>query len=298
MPKNPFEVFGLTPELVDELSDKELYGVIKTMYRSLQKTFHPDITGRRKAKVKADPKGKDRSAERAVELNLAFEALDLERDPASFKRLRKLYASRRPINAYQNSLLLKDQLKAQMAKEDRLAESFLSYMSLNAFNHKGDDNGSVIAPLPARGINLGLSDVAISNNIRQVSWFLGSNYKHLNIDANGQMSVKPVGRAKFAKANFIHLLGSVPVEELELTPLLERGQAQSFKCPALPPGDSASAKISVLNLLSPENFKRYVLPILRPVLMERSYLFSLNNDIYTTSGLITLEGVIVKIEKI
>ncbi|MDR2386514.1 MAG: hypothetical protein LBE80_02880 [Deltaproteobacteria bacterium] len=296
MPKNPFEVFGLTPELVDELSDRELFGVLKSMYRSLQKTFHPDITGRRKSKMAAEAQLKDRSAERAVELNLAFEALNLERDPASFKRLRKLYASRRPTNLYQNSLMLKDQLKAQMAKEDRLAESFLSYMASNAFNHKGDTNGSVAA-LPARGIKLGLLDVAISNNIRQASWFLGSNYKHINIDDQGEMSVKPVGRARFTKANFIHLLGSVPVEELELRPLLERGQAQSFKCPALPVGESASAKISVLNLLSPEKFKRHVLPILRPFLEERSYLFSLNNDIYTTSGLITLEGVIVKIDK-
>jgi hypothetical protein len=301
VPKNPFEVFGLTPELVGELSDKELFGVLKSMYRSLQKTFHPDIAGRRKAKPKTETKARphERPVDRAVELNLAFEALDLDRDPASFKRLRKAYASRRPASAYQTSLLLKDELKAQIAKEDRLAQSFLSYMSTNAFNGQNGSGAHLLTvPLPAKNIKLGLSDVAISNNIRQAAWFLGSNYKHLNADAQGQISVKPVGRSKFTKANFIHLLGCVPVEGIELMPLLERGQANSFKGPALPPGESANAKISsVMNLVSAENFKRHVLPILKPLLMERAYLFSLNNDIYTTTGLITLEGVIVKLEK-
>jgi hypothetical protein len=56
--------------------------------------------------------------------------------------------------------------------------------------------------------------------------------------------------------------------------------------------------MSVLNLLSPDNFKRHILPILEPILMERAYLFSLNNDIYTNTGLITLEGVIVKLDRL
>ncbi|MDR1677643.1 MAG: J domain-containing protein [Deltaproteobacteria bacterium] len=292
MPKNPFEVFGLTPELVAELSDQELFGVLKTMYRTLQKTFHPDIIGRRKLKDGS----KGHSQERAVELNLAFEALNLDRDPTAFKRLRKVYTMRRPASAYQHSLLLKNQLKAQLEKEERLAQSFLSYLSLNAFKKSDIQEDRLSIPLPAANINLGLSDVAISNNIRQASWFLGSNYKQLNIDGNGKISIKPVGRSRFTKANFIHLLGSVAVESVDLPPILERSQSKSFKSPALAPGESASAKISVLNLVSPDNFKRYILPLLQPLLMERAYLFSLNNDIFSNSGLITLEGVVVKID--
>ncbi|MDR2368206.1 MAG: J domain-containing protein [Deltaproteobacteria bacterium] len=303
MPRNPFEIFGLTPELVAELSDRELFGVLKSMYRSLQKTFHPDIAGRRKAKAEPGPGARQaaqkaaRPVDRAVELNLAFEALDLDKDPASFRRLRKVYAARRPASAYQNALVLKDRLRAQMEKEERLAQSFLSYLADNAFNGKVVDENRLAVPLPARGVNLGLSDVAISNNIRQAAWFLGSNYKHINVDAQGQISVKPVGRSRFAKANFIHLLGSVPVESIDLTPILERGQSQSFKSPALAPGESANAKMSVLNLISSENFKRHVLPLLKPYLMERAYLFSFNNDMYKDLDLITLEGVIIKLER-
>jgi hypothetical protein len=267
------------------------------MYRSLQKTFHPDVAGRRKSKAKDDTRALDR--DRAVELNLAFEELDLDKNPASFKRLRKLYASRRPDIAYQNSLLLKKELQVQQEKEDHLAQCFLSYLASSAFNGKNRDGDPLAVSLPAKSINLGLSDVAITNNIRQASWFLGSNYKNISIDSQGQLSVKPVGRSRFCKANFIHLLGTIPIEAIELTPLLERGQANSFKSPALPPGvESANARLSVLNLVNPEKFKRHVLPILKPILSERSYLFSLNNDIYNTSGLISLEGVIVKLEKI
>jgi hypothetical protein len=300
VPKNPFETFGLTPELVAELSDRELFSVLKSMYRSLQKTFHPDMANRRKAKEKADHKAgaQARGADRAVELNLAFEALNLDKDPASFKRLRQVYSARRPASAYQNSLLLKKQLKDQLEREDRLAQSFLSYLALSAFNGKAHSQGQdrLTAPLTTKNVSLGLSDVAITNNIRQSSWFMGSNYKNINVDTNGQVSVKRVGRGKFAQANFIHFLGSVPIEDIELTPLLERGHSNSFKRPALPIGELASAKASVYNVISPENFKLHILPIIKPLLMERSYLFSLNNDTYTNSGLITLEGVIVKLE--
>lgn len=296
MLKNPFEIFGLTPELVAELPERELFGVLKSMYRALQKTFHPDMAGRRGKK--AAPAGGGNGRDRAVELNLAFEALDLDKDPASFRKLRKVYASRRPASAYRNSLILQEKLNAQMEKEDRLAQSFLSYLAQAAIPAPGDGRDTPAVPLPARGIRLGLSDVAISNNIRQASWVLGSNYKQLTIDADGQPSVKPVGRSRFAKANYIHLLGCVPVESVELMPLLERGQATSFKSPSLPPGEGVNPRMSVLNFLNADNFKRHVLPLLRPVLLERAYLFSLNNDVYGNSGLISLEGVIVKLDRL
>jgi hypothetical protein len=88
------------------------------------------------------------------------------------------------------------------------------------------------------------------------------------------------------------------VESVELMPLLERGQATSFKSPSLPPGEGVNPRMSVLNFLNADNFKRHVLPLLRPVLLERAYLFSLNNDVYGNSGLISLEGVIVKLDRL
>jgi hypothetical protein len=290
VPRNPFEVFGLTPDLVAELSERELHGVLKSMYRALQKTFHPDVVRGRKKKP---PEGESNES-RAVELNLALEALDLDRDPAGFRKMRKLYVARRPAAAYRASLMLREELKNREAREDRLAQNYLDYLALAALPAKETLESPAAAPLPARGVLLGLSDLAISNNIRQTSWTLGSNYKQISADPEGGISVKHVGRSKFSQANFIHLLGTVGADSLDLVPLLERGPTRSFKSPA---PEGSRPRVPVINSLSPENFKRHVLPLIKPALVERAYLFSLNNESFHQTGQVTVEGVIIKIDR-
>jgi hypothetical protein len=287
--KNPFEVFGLTPELVDDLTEKELFGVLKAVYRTLQKSYHPD-TNRRKA---PNPSANDK----AVELNLAFEALDLERAPASFRKYRRLYLSRKPSNAQRDLLDLKTKLGVQLQTIDRLAENFLGYLAAGA-DWASVAKGPKLLPISIKTKNvcLGLSDVAITTNIKQSCWLTGTNYKQIDINSEGRLSVKAVGRARFAKADYIHLLGCVPVNKLDLPPILERRPSSFFKSPALNIGEGAKPKLSVANLISQDNFKRYVLFSLIPTFMERSYLFSLNRAEFENSGLITLEGVIVKID--
>jgi hypothetical protein len=336
--KNPFEVFGLTPEMVGELSEKELFGVLKSIHRALQKTFHPDVPGRRpnngsgRAAAQASA---PTAADRTVELNLAFEALDLERNPASFRRSRKSYVARRSSALQRSNVALRGRLGLQVEREDKLAEGFLTFLAGGAaWTRAGSDStnaeaaakggkdsdgkhdagrpriddgrqgGAADAPprlsalLPARNVRLGLLDLAIANNVKQSSWLLGSNYKQLEIDADGRLSVKLAGRRRFARADFIHLLGSVPSGALDLPPLLERNPAKFFKSPAVYPGSDCKAQLSVLNLISRDNFKRYILPLLVPVLSERSYLFSLNRTEFTTNGLISLEGVVIKFENL
>jgi curved DNA-binding protein CbpA len=288
VPKNPFEIFGLTPEMVGELSEKDLFGLLKSLYRTLLKTFHPDTS--RGKKSDGDQK--------AVELNLAFEALNLDRNPASFRKLRKAYLNRRPSTAFQNSLLLKNQLSIQLERENRLADNFLSYLVQDAQRPEQEP-----APPPSSvkltdtGIRLGLLDVAINNNIRQASWILGTNYKQLEISPEGLLSIKSVGRRRFSRANFIKLLGCVPVDRMDIAPLLERMPGQFYRYPALSPGiDPPGPKLSVVNLISQANFKRHILNSLVPFLLERAYLFSLNKAEFSTSGHISLEGVIVKLD--
>jgi hypothetical protein len=291
VPRNPFEVLGLTPELVGELSEKELRVVLKAMYRTLQKTFHPDVSG--------PPRGKDGArsgGDRTVELNIAYETLDFDRDPAAFRSLRKSYLARQPSAAWRNSLLLRDRLEAQLESEDRLAANFFSYVAASAAPELEPPAPPRSAPLPAKGISLGLLDVAISNNLTQASWLVGSNYKQMVIDPEGRLSVKAVGRGRFSRANFIRLLGCVPVKALELLPLLERTISDSFREP--PPRSGTPPKNKVLNLISLDGFKRHVLPLLSPLLLERAYLFSLNKAEFTKSGLVSVEGVIVKLDRL
>jgi hypothetical protein len=290
MEKNPFEIFGLTPEMAARLSEKDLFAVLKAMYRALQKTVHPDVSR---------SSGKEGRGERAVELNLAFEALNLERDPAAFRRYRKAFVARRPQSVHRRSQALERELALRAAREERLATAYLERLAADygwgAAGHGGILAGAAVFPL--KNVRLGLLDVAINQNLRQVSWSIGSNYKEMKFDARGLLSVRQVGRSGFSRAAFIHPVGSVPAEEVDLLPLLERPPARFFKSPALNAAIGANGPaLSVLNRITAEKFKSHVLAHLKPMARERSYLFSLNRPEFEENGGVTLEGLIIKIE--
>jgi hypothetical protein len=291
--RNPFEIFGLTPTLVGELTERELFEVLKALYRNLQKAFHPDTS--RKARSK---QGRDR----AVELNLAFEALNLEKNRSSFRAHRKSYLEKQhPAFARGRALALAERIRAQAEREDRLAQGYLSFVLASAGSPLPAGDMPWTAALPAaRNVLLGLQDVAIKNNVRHASWLLGSNYKNIEINSEGEMRVRSVGRRSFSEAPSTVLLGCVPKDRVNITPLLERcPPSRIFKCPALTEFDpDALPQVSVLNLISQDNFKKHLLPGLCPVLMESAYLFSVNRREFSASGLISLEGVIIKMEAI
>jgi len=286
--KNPFEIFGLTPEMVGRLSEQDLFAVLKAMYRALQKTVHPDVARRRSRRPRDD--------ERAVELNLAFEAVNLEKNPLDFRRHRKDFVARRPSTAYIRSQALERALIFQAAREERLAQAYLARLVADYGWPAALAEEGLPAALPLRDIRLGLLDVAINQNLKTASWTLGSNYKEMNFDAGGRLSVRGVGRDRFRRAAYIHLLGTVPSTEVELLPLLERPPARFFKSPALSAGGDSGLALTVLNRISPDRFKSHVLVYLKPEVTERSYLFSLNRPEFEETGCLTLEGLVVKIE--
>ena len=291
MARNPFEIFGLTPEMVGSLSEKALFSVLKSMYRALQKTVHPDVVRRRP---------RSETIDRAVELNLAFEALNLDKNPAGFRRLRKSFVARRPRAAYQKSLALERELAAQAARENRLATAYLDRLVADcAWSGSGAAGlSSGTASFPLKNVRLGLLDVAINQNLKLASWSLGSNYKEMDFDDAGRLTVRPVGRTGFSRAAYIHLLGSVPAGQVELMPLLERPEARFFKNPALNASIGAnSPSLTVLNRISPEQFKTHVLIHLQAAVSERAYLFSLNRPEYEETGCLALEGLVVKIDQ-
>ncbi|MDR1165427.1 MAG: J domain-containing protein [Deltaproteobacteria bacterium] len=285
--RNPFEIFGLTQTLVGELSERELFGVLKSLYRGLLKAFHPD-TGRDKGAA---------GPSRAVELNLAFEALNLEKNQTSFRRYRKAYLATHPSRVLQNAALLRDRLQCQLAREERLAEGFFGYL-LQGVSLEGLA-GAEPPTLKAKNVLLGLQDVAIKNNVRHASWLLGSNYKNLRIDQDGLIQSRAVGRRGFLALEDTFLLGCVPKSAVSsITPLLERCEPSPiYKCPALSEFDpQALPQVTVKNLISQNNFKKHLLSSLKPILLESSYLFSLNRPEFLALGLIRLEGVIIKLE--
>ena len=285
--RNPFEIFGLTPEMVGQLSERDLYSVLKAMYRALQKAVHPDVARRRFRKTS--------DAERAVELNLAFEALNLDKNPLAFRRHRKNFVARRPNTAYLRSQTLERALIVQAAREERLAQAYLGRLVAD-YGWPMAEEIRPLAVLPLRDVRLGLLDVAINQNLKTASWTLGSNYKEMNFDSGGRLSVRGVGRGRFRSAAYIHLLGTVPAAEIELLPILERPPSRFFKSPALSAGGDSGPSFSVLNRISQDRFKSHVLINLKPEVTERSYLFSLNRPEFEETGCLTLEGLVVKIE--
>ncbi|MGL4208508.1 MAG: J domain-containing protein [Candidatus Adiutrix sp.] len=287
MPESPFEIFGLSPEMVARLSEKELFALLKSMYRALQKTVHPDVS-------KATKKG---LPHKAVDLNLAFEALNLDKNPLSFRRHRKAFVARRPQSMLRKTQSLERALEEQKNQKQSLTDSYFDRLLLDYGFSRPHESHLPLAFFPLKNLRLGLLDVAINQNLRQVSWTIGSNYKEMKFDSDFGLSVRPIGRSRFSRASYIHLLGSMLASEMELLPLLARHKDNFFKAPALNASIGAHGPaLSVLNRLTFDNFKTHVLPHLKGEVRERAYLFSLNRPDFA-EGFVTLEGLVVKIEK-
>ncbi|MFH1138745.1 MAG: J domain-containing protein [Pseudomonadota bacterium] len=293
--KNPFETLGLTPEIIIGLGEKELFSLVKSIYRALQKVYHPDHNRGKSPETAAE------CASRTVELNLAFEKLNLDKNPDSFKTNKKTYAARRSKGMRKKVAELENEIKRLREGRDSLADSYLAYLlrSLPWNVEAGEEPGR--GPITPAGLKLGLNDVAINHNIRTVSWNLGSNYKEIIFDALGGLLYKPVGRSRPFPVNFIILLGAIDCRLIDLVPLMDRVPPRNgfFKSPAL---DSRygidGAPLQVLNTISLDKFKKYCLPLLSPSLTERSFLFSIHRPTFEEENRVTIEGVIVKITKL
>ena len=292
--KNPFEILGLTPEMTDSLGDAELYTLVKSLYRALQKVYHPD-KGCSKSSKKATE-----DAARAVELNLAFEQVNLEKDGDSFRRFRRLYSARRSKALRKKIAGLEKDIRELRENRTTLADGFMEYLLAGLpwqSEFKEEQGRSALAQA---NLKLGLNDVAINQNVRALSWSLGSNYKEIAFDALGGMFYRPVGRSKAFPVNYIQLIGSIDVAKLELLPLLDRVQTNGlFKYPAL---DSRygidGAPLEVMNSITLQKFKTHCLPLLRPDFKERAYLFSIHRPVFESEGRVTVEGVIVKVTRL
>lgn len=296
--KNPFEVFGLTPEMAHRLGEKDLFKLVKALHRSLQKMYHPDLASHRGRKSTKE------HTELAMELNLAFEELNYDKDKESFCHYHKLYASRRNKGLRKKISLLEDGIKEIEEDKAELADSFIDHILHGlAWNRTDNWSGELVKTLTLPNpINmcLGLNDVAINHNLKSCALDIGSNYKEISFDSQGLMTYRPVGRLKAQQVNYIHLLGTIGVEDIELIPLLKapRPKKNRFKGPALDSRygiDGPSTEVT--NSLTLEKFKNHCLHLLNPEIKERAYLFSLQRPVFEAALQISLEGVVVKITR-
>ncbi|WP_456433424.1 J domain-containing protein, partial [Thermosulfuriphilus sp.] len=279
MGKNPFEILGITPQMARDLDEESLFDLVKACYRTLQRLCHPDLSQRISAK---------RRAEMAVALNLAYEELDLYRNPESFRRWREAYIARlkRPSKSRFK------EMEAQLANLSQLKEGLTEALweHLVSLNKIPVSRTSETISLETTGVCLGLIDVAIKYNLRRYSWGQNPNYKEIILSDKGGVFFKAPPRWELTPAKFITLLWTVPRGAIDIAALLER---QPTKDHLLGGGrDLDFRPFELLNTLEIQVFKRECLPYLRREIRKDAYLFSVRQPF---NGKIYCEGLIVRI---
>ena len=276
MMRNPFEVLGISPEMVRELDDEALFGLVKACYRALQRAYHPDL--------------KTGAKERAVELNLAFEALDLERNPDSFREHRRSYLKRLSRRTQRRTI---DELNQKVAillrQQELLAENYWRHL-LEVFRLS---QGPTLFPEPPRLLKVTLLDVGLRFNVSYTGFGRTLAFKEILFDEEGRLYYRFPRKKKFQPVNFITLVGSVSRRRLEIWPLLEKKPTPEAAQGGLPDLKS----FEVLNLIQVEVFKRACLPLLKTALQENAYLFSLHHRAQNLEPYVFVEGMILRVEE-
>ncbi len=260
--------------MVRDLDEEALFGLVKACYRALQRAYHPDM----------QTNGK----EKAVELNLAFEALDLERNPDSFKIHRKAYLRRLSRRTQKKTI---DDLTKKVAtllrQKELLAENFWQHLLINSESPR-----ATLFPEQPKDLKVTLLDLGLKFNASFTGFARHVAFKEILFDEEGKLYYRFPKRRYFQPVNFITLVGSVSRRKLEIWPLLEKEPTPEAAEDGLP--DLKAFKI--LNAISVEVFKRTCLPLLKTSLHENAYLFSLHRRYSLIEPLVFVEGMILKIE--
>ncbi|PMP67677.1 MAG: hypothetical protein C0190_02835 [Thermodesulfobacterium geofontis] len=258
--RNPFEIFGLSPQIVKELEEETLFKLIKAIYKVFQLAYHPDKGG--------DPK-------KALEINLAFETLNLEKNPESFRNYRKKYIERFSRKTLQKEL---EELKAQNRKlsfyNELLKEKIWQYLEngFEYFKNLFEED---------KGLRLKIFDMVTYMNFSGLrSAKKQMFFKDLILTKNFVLKRKGYEEyyRKFINYKYI---GCIKREYFEPWALLEREfkeEAQQFK-----------------NFISKETFIRECLIYLEVEIKSNSYIFFYSSEDFRK---IFLEGVVIDYEKL
>ncbi len=256
--RNPFEVLGLSPKIVKELDEVSLFRLVKACYRALQQVYHPDLISG--------------SGERALELNLAFEALDLQRNPESFRHHRRRYIkrlSRKTLRSRLEELTLK--LTRVFREKLLLEENFWEELLRRAQVER-----HLLCP-PPQNLKVQLYDLIAKYRSPFPAFGSRAPFKELYFDPHGELYWRYPQKAP-RKAAQVKLIGCVLREKIEPWFLLEKS----------PGGEDLVAQ----DYMKAETFRRACLPFLRTTLTPNAYLFSVRHGDFTR---LYLEGLILRL---
>lgn len=258
--KNPFEIFGLSPQIVKELDEENLFKLVKAIYRVFQHVYHPDKGG--------DPK-------KALEINLAFESINLEKNPENFKSYRKTYIKRLSRKTLQSEL---EELKTQNRKlifyNQLLKEKLWKYL----------ENGTEIFNSifeKSKSLKFKLFDIVTYMNFSGLRNTKKQMFFKEIILLKDLVLKRNTYEEYYRKFLDYRYIGSIKREYLEPWILLEREfkeDAQRFK-----------------NFIPKEAFIRECLVYLEPEIKTNSYIFFYTPE---ESQKIFLEGVLIEYEQL
>ncbi|RKX59279.1 MAG: hypothetical protein DRP29_04935 [Thermodesulfobacteriota bacterium] len=258
--KNPFEVFGLSPKIVKELDEEALYKLVKSVYRVLQLIYHPDRGG--------DP-------EKSLELNKAFELLNLEKNPESFKEYRKKYIARLSRKTLQSEI---EELRTQNRRlkfyNELLKEKFWQYLETGFETIENFFSNNKI-------IKLKIFDIVSHINFSDIRSIKKQIYFKELILTKEFILKKRSYEKYFIKIQNYKFLGTIKREYIEPWVLLER--------------DPKEEKFILKNYMNKETFIKECLVYLNPKLNINTYVFFYYPDDFQK---VYLEGVIINTEEI
>jgi hypothetical protein len=288
--KNPFETLGIAPAMVRALAGKELFSLVKASYRALILIYHPDRSPLDDQELKIE------RTKKVAEINLAFEKLDHDRDPASLEHYQQLYA-RRVGEGWKKTLRqLNREILDLNSNNENLSQGYLRHLLEPCFLDLSKPVSGTTSIFYLKNRIMGLQDIAINHNVRSLTWTLGTNYKEIKFDSEGRMFYKLPCRKRVIPVNFIKLLGTVDKDKVDLVPLLDRviPKDQAVQAEKWKKGAPENLKcFDVLNTISAEKFRRHCLPFLKPDMSEGSFLFSLHRN-SAQENRINLEGLIIR----
>jgi len=276
--------------MVRNLSGRDLFALVKASYRALLLIYHPDRA------AGEDPDAIRQRNRKVAEINLAYEKLNHERDPASLEHYQNVYARRATEGWRKTIRSLNKEIMALTVENEHLSGAYLRHLLQTSFPDSASSNPGQADVFHLKNIRLGLQDIAINHNIRSLTWELGTNYKEIHFDAEGRMFYKFPCRKKAIPVNFIRLLGTVDKDKVDLIPLLDReipGDRQGRPISWKKGSEKGAAGFDVLNTLSMEKFRRFCLPYLKPEMNEGAFLFSVHRNSLAQNR-IHLEGLIIR----
>lgn len=284
--RNPFAVLGITPQIVSRLDDETLYKMIRVCYRVLQLAAHPD-------QHKKTETAQRKSTERATEINLAYERLNLTKDPDSFQEYKERYLKSSGRGDKKTSKI-QHALQLVVDRNREMAESLWGCLTHSKDKSAPGSKRPLSCLDSMESISFSLIDVAIKDNMRSEPWASGVGYKEIKFDGSGKMHYRFPNRKGFSEINFIRLIGTIPKGKIDISSFLEKQPLKSALCiPCQSPITGPRRKyLETKNTIPVAEFKWYCLPYLRPDLVEGSYLFSIHKN---TTDKVHLEGIVLRI---